>query len=46
MALNPYLSERMSVEYFHALTPLFNSNINNYGVFMVDFGKPSFLMAA
>ena len=31
---------------YRALTPLFTSNINPYGVFTVDFDKPSFLMAA
>jgi hypothetical protein len=36
----------MEREDYRALTPLFTSNINPYGVFTVDFDKPSFLMAA
>ncbi len=38
--------KRMEREDYRALTPLFTSNINPYGVFTVDFDKPSFLMAA
>ena len=37
--------KRMERENYRALTPLFTSNINPYGVFTVDFDKPSFLMA-
>lgn len=38
--------ERMTKEDFRALTPLFTSNINPYGVSRLDFDKPSFLVAA
>jgi hypothetical protein len=36
----------MESENYRAITPLFTSNINPYGVFTVDFEKPPFLMAA
>jgi hypothetical protein len=36
----------MEREDYRPLTPLLTSNIYPYGVFTVDFDKPSFLMAA
>lgn len=37
---------RMVPHDYRALTPLFTSNINPYGAFMLDLDKPSFLEAA
>jgi len=37
---------KMQKEDFRALTPLFTSNINPYGIFTLDFEKKSFLDAA
>jgi hypothetical protein len=40
------LWERLNLEDRRALTPLFQTHINPYGVFELDLESPSFLMAA
>ena len=40
------LWERLNLEDRRALTPLFHTHINPYGVFELDLENPSFLMAA
>jgi TnpA family transposase len=37
------LLDRMEPEDLRALTPLFTSNVNPYGIFALDLSKPSFL---
>lgn len=40
------LLERMGPEDYRAITPLFTSNVNPYGDFVLDLDKPSFLEVA
>jgi Tn3 transposase DDE domain len=40
------LWDRLNFEDLRALTPLFHTHINRYGVFQLDLESPSFLMAA
>jgi hypothetical protein len=40
------LWERLNAEDRRALTPLFHTHINPYGVFELDLESPSFLRAA
>ena len=40
-----FFEKVMEREDYRALTPLFTTNISPYGVFTVNFDKPSFLMA-
>jgi TnpA family transposase len=40
------LWERLTIEDFRALTPLFHGHINPYGQFALDLARPSFLEAA
>ena len=40
------LLRRMKKQDLRALTPMFTSNVNPYGIFTVDFEKVSFLEAA
>ena len=42
----PTFRQRMDAEDYRALNPLFTSNINPYGAYQLDLGKPSFLRAS